>query len=121
MADSWYKVFKILFPGHRLPASPYAEDLATGGTALAAPNTPTQSLPVLSLSPEVISDVVRRQLERRSISDTDHQHDFLFSLVQDATIEALGLISPSPTPITQFEPKLGSAAKWYSRHDSRTR
>ena len=104
MADSWYKVFKILFPGHRLPASPYAEDLATGGTALAAPNTPTQPLPVLSLSPEVISDVVRRQLERRSISDTDHQHDFLFSLVQDATIEALGLISPSPTPITNSNP-----------------
>ena len=104
MTDSWYKIFKILFPGQRLPASPYQEDLATGGPALAAPNTPTQPLPVLSLSPEVISDVVRRQLERRSIPENNHQHDFLFSLVHDATIEALGLISPSPTPITNSNP-----------------
>jgi hypothetical protein len=105
IADSWYKVFKILFPGHRLPASPYAEDLATSGMAVAVPNTPPQPLPVLSLSPDVISDVVRRQLERRSITDADTtQHAFLLSLVRDATTEALGLISASPTPITNSNP-----------------
>jgi hypothetical protein len=103
IADSWYKVFKILFPGHRLPASPYAEDLATSGMAVGVPTTPPQPLPTLSLSPDVISDVVRRQLERRLITDPN-QHAFLLSLVQDATTEALGLISASPTPITNSNP-----------------
>lgn len=104
MTECWYMVFKILFPGHRLPASPYAEDLATSGMAVSIPSTPPQPLPTLSLSPEVIGDVVRRQLERRLISDTNQHHAFLLSLVQDATIEALGLISASPTPITNSNP-----------------
>ena len=103
MTECWYMVYKILFPGHRLPASPYAEDLATGGAAIASPNTPPQPLPTLSLSPEVLSDVVRRQLEQRAIRDPT-QHAFLLSLVQDATNEALRLISASPTPITNSNP-----------------
>ena len=77
------------------------------GTALTAQHTPTQPLPMLSLSPELIRDVVRRQLEHHSIPDTNHQHDFLFSLVHNATLEALGLISPSPTPITKTNADIG--------------
>lgn len=105
IADSWYKIFKILFPGNRLPASPYAEDLATSGMSIVASNTPLQPLPTLALSPDVISEVVRRQLQHRSITTTDTtQHAFLLSLVQDATTEALGLISAPPTPITNSNP-----------------
>lgn len=104
MTECWYLVFKILFPYHRLPASPYAEDLNTGGAmGLAVPNTPPQPLPTFSLSPDVLDDLVTRRLQAHSITDPA-QHAFLRSLVADVTNDALRMISASPTTMTNSNP-----------------
>jgi hypothetical protein len=104
MAECWYMVWKILFPSHRQPASPYAEDLNTGGgMVLPVPNTPPQPLPTFSISPDVLSDLVNQKLQQRSITDPT-QHALLFSLVSDVTNDALRIISASPTTMTNSNP-----------------
>jgi hypothetical protein len=104
MAECWYMVWKILFPNHRQPASPYAEDLNTGGgMVLPVPNTPPQRLPTFSISPDVLTDLVHQRLQQESITDPT-QHALLFSLVSDVTNDALRMISASPTTMTNSNP-----------------